>query len=998
MSNFIGYYKQLSQGIAEIQLNYANKLSQPLMEALSELQQELNSHKHTLGQKQKVGEEVAVSKNGMVQAFNYHKKQHKRLNQLENMLLNEHLFENDDRGMVDFFRSFRNALPSIVQREQTINNFKATKLESFFLKGLKTLKHLVFVLSKLPRHFTNVFLKWFKKPLKPVNYWSHKVYLDIIIEEQFYSFLEALALFKKQELIKLIQIVESLSENEKNTLLGPVDLRKSEVAIGSFFEQYKKALSHYVITYFKTHENDYLRKIAVSGTIEQPLFVLKKKRNRVKKSAEIVYKKYAEKTKGALTLIANNWKFSHELFMVTLKIKQSISDLAKLLNESLSQSALRALEQQQQFVDGLYTDVESLHKDSSTEELRSYIVKGIYNINRTLKKQVAETNQVLSSQKLLNAFSRLEVEANDSLLLFSDKIGYADPKYFYEGVPLNEISFFAPQHVVQYNGLKEYMESLQKAKHELSKNLEELSSINSDFQQSLDFCFDSSLLLLTNSNQDGKKEDPYDVLFEGIEKARARNKEIKQLIVSDFKRLTNKMAANASKLIANIQRLQIQKHQEEYIQRLQREILLQKTDKYKNRLSKIGIKTWVDLKHFIRLNYKKIRVLLNSIKAKLHLSVEDKHITSELSNFLTEIHTNKSRLPLVYQNLFELKPIDEVNLFQGRGNELNKLNTAYKDWQSGNYAATIITGENGSGKSSLLKNFKQQNKFSYKVYYYIVDEFYFSEKHFFKLLSNVFGEPMDSKEKVQDFFDESRNKRIVLIDGLEKVFLRKINGNACIQQLLQLIAQTNKQVFWVATSSKYAWSYLNKTLQVNDFFDYKLELGELKKNEIQSIILKRNRLSGFKIHFETDKEDLNNKAFKKLNAQEQQAFLENKYFLKLNRFAISNISLALTYWLYSIHKIKDDTLTIKRFNVPEFSFVNNLSPDKVYTLLIIVFHSKINVAHHAQIFNQVPEKSSRILLVMSEDGILVKKDEYYIIHSVLLRHIIDLLKKRNLIH
>ena len=61
-------------------------------------------------------------------------------------------------------------------------------------------------------------------------------------------------------------------------------------------------------------------------------------------------------------------------------------------------------------------------------------------------------------------------------------------------------------------------------------------------------------------------------------------------------------------------------------------------------------------------------------------------------------------------------------------------------------------------------------------------------------------------------------------------------------------------------------------------------------------------------------------------------------------------------------------------------------------------HGKISVDQHALIFNQKKEKSYKVLNILRTDSILVKQNEYFILNSILFRHVVRVLGNRNLIH
>ena len=493
-------------------------------------------------------------------------------------------------------------------------------------------------------------------------------------------------------------------------------------------------------------------------------------------------------------------------------------------------------------------------------------------------------------------------------------------------------------------------------------------------------------------------ESPDSILAEGLMRAIEKNAELVRKVETLLANSSEFSTATITSMTETISSLPVMENIAEVNLKLSKAKMIEKSRIYRLRLINHALGFFTKARYRFKLSSKKASRILAVIKHRLRIEEAPSEISSDVSNFLIETAANINKLPTVYKRLFELKPIDEINLFQGRMNELNTIQHAYKDWLNGNYAATIVYGENGSGKSSLLKMFAEHSKTKHKVMFLPINNFFSSEKDFYTLISSLVQTEIKNQTELNDYFASLETRKIIMLDGVEKLFIRKINGYKCMQLLLELIAQTNKKVFWVLSSSLHAWNYINKVLQSNDYFDYRIELGNLDDEEVKRIISKRNRLSGYKINYIPDAKTLRSRKYQLLSEEKQQLVLEENYFVQLNRFAKSNISVALSYWLESIQQLKNHSLSIKSFKPPEFSFLTKLSENKIYTLLIIVFHGKISIEHHAEIFNHSIEKSRRILLVMSEDAILVKRDDYYFIHSIIFRHVINLLKNKNLIH
>ncbi len=259
----------------------------------------------------------------------------------------------------------------------------------------------------------------------------------------------------------------------------------------------------------------------------------------------------------------------------------------------------------------------------------------------------------------------------------------------------------------------------------------------------------------------------------------------------------------------------------------------------------------------------------------------------------------------------------------------------------------------------------------------------------------------DSIKNLDDLASHLNNltaKKIIIIENIQHLFLRKVNGFECLTMLHELISKTSRQIFWVITSTLYAWNYLDKTTSISDHFGYVIKIRDLDFKDIIEIILKRHRVSGYNIYFEPNKKDLDDKKYKLLSDAEKQEYLRNEYFKNLNKFSKSNISLALLFWLRSTQSVTSDTITIKSLNDLDFSFLASLSPEKIFTLNIMLLHDGINEEIHSIIFNK-PQTQSRLLLyLLLDDGLIINEGEKYLINPLLYRQTTSMLQAKNIIH
>ena len=388
------------------------------------------------------------------------------------------------------------------------------------------------------------------------------------------------------------------------------------------------------------------------------------------------------------------------------------------------------------------------------------------------------------------------------------------------------------------------------------------------------------------------------------------------------------------------------------------------------------------------------------ITDRFRLIPKETTISAEVTSFLSETEKSIELLPFVYKRLFKIEPIEDQLFFQGRNAELLELGNAYNSWLQERFAPIAIIGEKISGSTSVINNFFKNTEKRHEVLRCRLPNPVFEEEHFFKVMADAFNYDGEF-ERVSDvinYANELPAKKIVVLEDLEHLFLKKVNGFDSMKYFLEIMSKTNKKIFWVNTCGLYSWNYLNKTIHIADYYGYLVVLGKLKDEQIIDIIKKRHRVSGYKLFFQPQESDLQSKKFKRLAKEEQQENLELRYFSELNNFAQSNIGLALLFWLRSASVLSDNTISIKSIVNQDLSFLNAMEMSKVFTLHALLIHDGLTIDTHSMVLNQSLADSRLGLTVLLEDGLVHENEGLYSINPLIYRQTVSLLKDKNLLH
>ena len=99
----------------------------------------------------------------------------------------------------------------------------------------------------------------------------------------------------------------------------------------------------------------------------------------------------------------------------------------------------------------------------------------------------------------------------------------------------------------------------------------------------------------------------------------------------------------------------------------------------------------------------------------------------------------------------------------------------------------------------------------------------------------------------------------------------------------------------------------------------------------------------------------------------------------------------------SIDEITEETIMIKPFDQPDLSFLSFLDKAKLFVLHAIVLHDRLTPAELADVMIISADDSYLSLLGLHADGMLMKRDDYFIINPLIYRQTINLLKSHNLL-
>ncbi|MBE2280788.1 MAG: hypothetical protein IAE91_10380, partial [Ignavibacteriaceae bacterium] len=565
-----------------------------------------------------------------------------------------------------------------------------------------------------------------------------------------------------------------------------------------------------------------------------------------------------------------------------------------------------------------------------------------------------------------------------------------------KAVSMRDINFFSPRDLVSYEALNGLKNKLKLIKLSISKGIITVRRLLAEVKDIAEFNLDSAINFhdLENGTAEQVKNQLEDAFKRINLKINQIEKDFEEIKVYSTEKLSTAVKTfNEQNTAIN----EIDKVLEAKI-RIAKALSLSNAKKIKTRVFE-GIKYIVPVAiQKTKTYYSSTKKYIEAKKYEYGIIETTTKITGDLSDYLADTEIAISNLPYIYIRLYKPEPLTDERYFIKREQNKNELIKAYNNWKKGKFSPVLITGIKGSGVTSLINIFLNYAGDEYLVLKTELSRNIYQTEDFIAEISGLFGfEECKSINNLIDEINSLEKKYILVIENVNKLFLKIPGGFNALRLLYELLTKAGKNVFFVCSSKKAGAGYLDKTYNLYDNFRFIIPLLELTPNDINNIILRRHNLTGYNLFFEASEAQLNQKKFKNLNDEERQKYLSKEYFKTLNKIAGNNISISFLYWLRSATEAGNDTIKISPLLELDFNFLNSLSNEKLYTLSAIMINDGLTVQDHTKIFRYTESRSSLVLSLLNDDGLLLKRDDSFLINPLLYNQIITIMKLKNII-
>lgn len=929
---------------------------------------------------------------------------------------------NNDSLLLDL-KSFSISLSSFISETeekrievQARERFYFQTGDSILLRILKIFKRLFFKASSVPVQIKNIFLKLLKKPVHNITYWNHKIPLRNL---RSIYLLSALYLKLSELYIRTLSVQTSslLALKNYNTELENIFCTKLLNAITDESstdnsENIKTAVLEAIETIddlndeFNKNSEEIIEKIIVdyadayirADTIElRSAQLSNSKVMNAEKEFSRLYNRLEKGWGNTLFALADDWRMDNELYTTRYKLILEYKNTIKTVSEKLDNNVIPLISSIKDAVSKVKKKFDN--SNFTFSELNDLLIKSRSDLQSELnEKLIPRVIEIILEQEILTHIDLLETDVQKIISELPEKRALVKTDVYDKELKDSDISYVSLRDMTTYSSLPKFISVILKSKATQSLNLQKIQNYLLEIDQISDFSIDSAQIML--QKEKGNIEQIKQVVVEGLERANKKVDDINEQVIKLKDSFSQNIQEPLNQLNDDLISLTFTDSIFELKLKIAKDRALQKSREFRTQAIKKIKSALPRLFLLLKEAYQRVTQIYTKTKKLIGFEKSATSVKGEVSNFLSETDNAINKLPFVYQRLFVVEPIEDIRFFFGRDKELTKLEQSYQNWIGGKFSPTVIFGEKGSGATSLMNIFIKNNQLNDSLIKIFVRDTACTKELFFSLFKDALqiNKNIELNELIGFLNDKTLGKKIIFLENIQHLYLRKINGFENLKLLFELISKTNENVFWITTCTIYSYKYLQKAISISEYFANQIELENLDDKQMIDIIVKRHRVSGYDLYFEASEADLSNKNFLKLSEEERQVEVEKNYFSLLNKFADSNISLALLFWLRSTSSISEGQITIGHLPKIDFSFLSSSSNDRIFVLNLLLIHDGLSIEDLSSINNISKDQNRRLLITMADDGIIMDRGNLYLINPLLYRPIVQVLKSKNIIH
>ncbi len=935
--------------------------------------------------------------------------------------------ESESESKIDWLENLKPVLSKIQEEivlPQQESRFEAQADDSGMIKLGKLFKRSARGVQRGINTTVNGIRKVFGKPEKTGPVWKHTIPLHYVVRIHVLSLdkwvrewsneiqkLQAEVLLEADKWTLhsgglIIHEQPEVEEGEKSNAENHPPVTPTQKDLEVFFdealqkmEDIKSAHSQKLQEYVQDVSEEIERAISLTGTFERPVSEYTKTKIVHRQNSIQTRRRNDEKVWGELLDVLVNRMY---LSMDFMQLHKAVGErtggfseaIAEFFTDHFESPASELMEQLEEAI-SIFDETENRTikevRKLSSEHQDKMISFAEQKIIEPLGEYIEDAALGTKFERFTSAIPEWTNELPEKVTLIEElDLTKLPPEYEFEEVNWQILV----ERVISNHLVKEFMPKEIKAEQFLMKVMQNLQEISQIIYTNLE---------IADEVKKSDEEEPIQVAREGLERAKTKLEELQQEVQEKRESLVGKLQEKKRAAFVKLTKL-LEKQDVSEVRLAGAE--------YKAKQAAVDWKTklqvwWATISEktelFGRFIWRKVKEYTEAVRKFLGFAEKEEleGDKTDLATFLSETDEQIAGLPFIYRRLFDFhKEIDE-RFYIRKPEQFDRFKKGYKLWQNNFPSTFAIVGEKGSGKSLFVSLLMDEVLTKHDVIEINFEDTIWHADEIAGRISDALK--LDDTESIEDLIaaiKRKKNRVVIILENIQNCYIRNISGFEAMEQLLLLISETNKEIMWIASSTRYGWLFLDKVLNIADYFTHAVETDNLNDQQIEELILKRHRASGYQLKFIPDDSTKKSRNFRKLMDDEEktQEYLQDRYFEKLAKLSEGNSSIAMIFWIRSIREYDDTHFYINPFDFTAINRIDELDSTELFALAAFVLHDSLLPEDLAKVLNQPLRDSKLLVSRLTSRSILFKTEHGYMLNHLIYRQVVRVLKEANFIH
>ncbi|MCA9621326.1 MAG: ATP-binding protein, partial [Myxococcales bacterium] len=339
-------------------------------------------------------------------------------------------------------------------------------------------------------------------------------------------------------------------------------------------------------------------------------------------------------------------------------------------------------------------------------------------------------------------------------------------------------------------------------------------------------------------------------------------------------------------------------------------------------------------------------------------------------------------LPSYYRQLFYGQATINETFWVGREAETAAARRAVASFGRGSVGALVITGERGSGKTSLIGRLTSDLLSRRIIYRVMPSKSGITAAELDAAIASAVGTEGEADEVLAHLPDGT----VIVIDDLETWWERHRDGFGAIDRALDLVERFGDRILFVLSLSSQAFAFLSRFRPLGDDALAVIRCRPVSAEELKSVVMLRHGSTGLKFSLDGKAEDT--------LSDLRLARLFNRHF----DYSGGYLGAALRSWITHVRRVSGQSLEVTMPKAPEWEILDELRPSLVAILIELILHKTLSREQLRAISARPKHDVEQEVNVLLRAGLVVEGQGHGLTINPFLHHALILrLRRRGLL-